>query len=110
MAWYAASAVLLALATVVAAGTAMRWPRRGRDVLTAASTAAAVVFWSVFDVLHAGPVLVHAGGGWDVSVADLAGLPGLGLAGLLMGRTVLLARRQAAQPVASTEPPREPRA
>ena len=82
MSWFAASAVLLTAMTAVAFIVATRWPKAGRDSYVALLTGAAIAFFMVFD-------------GMSLSAVDLLALPALLLSGLLMGRTVILARQRA---------------
>jgi hypothetical protein len=95
MSWFIASLLVLVGSTAVSVYTAMRLPRATRDVVVALVGAASVTTWIVFDSTHPGATLLGAGSGFPVTVADLAGLPSLAVAGLLVGRTMILSRQQA---------------
>lgn len=99
---YLIAAVILAAASALVLWTAMRWPNPRADVTAALAGATAVALWSAFHGAHPGPTL----GVLAFTVADVASLPALLVASLLMGRTVLLRRhpRPSAPLTPSTSP------
>lgn len=97
---YLIAAVILAAASALVLWTAMRWPNPRADVTAALAGATAVALWSAFHGAHPGPTL----GVLAFTVADVASLPALLVASLLMGRTVLLRRQVNPRPAAAAAP------
>ena len=83
---YTLAALGLAATTLLVLWTAMRWPHPRTDLTVGLTGGTAVAIWSVFNGTHPGPAI----GSMPFTLADIASLPALLVASLLMGRTVLL--------------------